>query len=289
MTRRYTAPSKKSAFGTRNDPVEIHSNTSEEIIDLTVESDEDCASVVIVSEVRMPSTTSTTEQSQDSVPVTAYRKIYGKSGLADALRLSAKPSIFRETAASNVTSSRAPVSTASDIRDLAWSPLGSLIATADSRILRVWNSGRTDIRASTELKPPASELAAASKNSRTSARLHLTGTERVVWNPAKEAELASVGNDACLRFWDVRTRGQVTGSVKIDPESSGLSLAWRPERAGADEVVVLTKVRQQPATSDCFRSPANAFRTIAFTLSREDSFRASLPPNLASMSITPLL
>jgi len=59
----------------------------------------------------------------------------------------------------------------------------------------------------------------------------------VAWNPAREAELASVGSDGTVRFWDVRTKGQCVGEVKVGGE--GFSMAWRK---GGEELVVGRKV-----------------------------------------------
>ena len=157
-------------------------------------------------------------------------------------------------------------SSSSGIRTLAWSPLGSLIATADVRTLRVWNPERNGVKYSTELKPPlpssvstiggastavggvsvstgvgisgAATGPAAGRTTKPSpAPAHLPGTERVAWNPSKEAELASVGSDGIVRFWDVRNRGGLVGEVKVGGE--GFSLAWRP---GGEEVVAGRKV-----------------------------------------------
>jgi len=142
--------------------------------------------------------------------------------------------------------SSSPAAT-SQIRTLAWSPLGNLIATADARTLRVWNPERPGVRFSTELKPPASSTQAAAATVTTgtggkppppqNAPAHLTGTERVAWNSAREAELASVGSDGTVRFWDVRTKGQCVGEVKVGGE--GFSMAWRK---GGEEMVVGRKV-----------------------------------------------
>lgn len=63
----------------------------------------------------------------------------------------------------------------------------------------------------------------------------------MAWNPAKEAELASVGSDGVARFWDVRNRGMCVGEVKIGGE--GFSMSWRPD---GEELVIGRKVFHVP-------------------------------------------
>lgn len=65
----------------------------------------------------------------------------------------------------------------------------------------------------------------------------LVGTEKVAWRPTREAELASVGSDGIVRFWDVRARGACVGEVKIGGE--GYDMCWRPD---GEEIVVSRKV-----------------------------------------------
>lgn len=183
-----------------------------------------------------------------SVP--PHRRPLPKTLLPSALSTS-KTLIYSDTSLSQPTSSsrhHAPVSasstsTGAQLRSIAWSPLGNLIATADARILRVWNPEKTAVKFSTELKlapgQGGSAPVTASRHSAGSSAGHLAGTERVAWNPAREAELASVGNDGMLRFWDVRARGGLAGDVKVGGE--GFSLAWRPGSNAGNEVVVGTK------------------------------------------------
>lgn len=187
----------------------------------------------------------------DLTPITAAHKWRSKTALTEGFQL-AKTQVFRDTSLTSSTTTTTSRTTASpaaaaaaDIRAIAWSPLGSLIASADSRLLRVWNSGRPELRMSTELKPPINEPSSATAKGRpVGSRLHLTGTEKIVWNPWREAELCSVGNDGIVRLWDVRTRGQMIGGVKIDGE--GHALAWRPQWAGGDDILVGTKVSPAP-------------------------------------------
>lgn len=94
----------------------------------------------------------------------------------------------------------------------------------------------------------------------------MAGTERVAWNPEREAELASVGQDGIVRFWDVRARGACVGEVKVGGE--GFSLAWRP---GGEELVVGRKddilvpvERRVCAAGTQWRQPVQT-NQIAFT------------------------
>ncbi|KAF2089069.1 WD40 repeat-like protein [Saccharata proteae CBS 121410] len=95
------------------------------------------------------------------------------------------------------------------LRTLAWNPLGTLIATgAGDRTLRIWNPEKTNVKNSTEL------------------RGHQGAVERVAWNPAREAELASCGVDGTVRLWDVRSKNSV-GEIKVAGEA--FTLAWKPD------------------------------------------------------------
>ncbi|KAJ9668608.1 hypothetical protein H2201_001250 [Coniosporium apollinis] len=102
-----------------------------------------------------------------------------------------------------------------NIRTLAWNPLGTLVATgAGDRTLRIWNPEKNQVKNSTEL------------------RGHAGAVERVAWNPVMEAELASVGSDGIVRFWDVRQRSEIG---RVDVRGEGFTLAWKPD--GAELVV----------------------------------------------------
>ncbi|KAF4767829.1 hypothetical protein HAV15_002903 [Penicillium sp. str.  len=75
------------------------------------------------------------------------------------------------------------------IRTLAWNPTGQLIATGSAdRTLRIWNPERPHVRYSTEL------------------RGHTAGIEKALFNPVRDAELASCSADGTVRFWDVRSK-----------------------------------------------------------------------------------
>ncbi len=86
------------------------------------------------------------------------------------------------------------------------------------------------------------------KNS-TELRGHSGAIERVAWNPAKEAELASVSSDGTCKFWDVRSK-TCTATVQLGGE--GLTIAW----AGDGSVVLVgRKVRTHFFTTS-YRSVA---------------------------------
>ena len=148
-------------------------------------------------------------------------------------------------------SSSASSSGAATTRSLAFSPLGTLLAAADARAIRVWNPERAGAKYSTELKLPSSATAAAATTAAAaipsrpragaaaSGPSGVAGTERVAWNPVHEAELSSVGSDGSVRVWDVRARAgeALVGTVKVGGE--GFSMAWHP---AGDELVVGRKV-----------------------------------------------
>lgn len=95
------------------------------------------------------------------------------------------------------------------IRCLAWNPLGTLIATGSvDRTLRVWNPDRSNVRYSTDLKG------------------HEAGIEKVAFNPAKDAELASVSSDGVLKIWDVRSKTCVN---EVKTLGSCVSMVWHPD------------------------------------------------------------
>ena len=92
------------------------------------------------------------------------------------------------------------------IRTLAWNPTGQLIATGSAdRTLRIWNPDRPDARYSTEL------------------RGHSAGVEKVLFNPVRDAELASCSADGTVRFWDVRANACVS---RLDVGGEAFSLSW---------------------------------------------------------------
>ncbi|KAJ6048580.1 uncharacterized protein N7446_011263 [Penicillium canescens] len=92
------------------------------------------------------------------------------------------------------------------IRTLAWNPTGQLIATGSAdRTLRIWNPERANVRYSTEL------------------RGHTAGIEKVLFNPVRDAELASCSTDGTVRFWDVRSKTCVS---KLDVGGEAFTLSW---------------------------------------------------------------
>jgi THO complex subunit 3 len=92
------------------------------------------------------------------------------------------------------------------IRTLAWNPTGQLIATGSAdRTLRIWNPERPAIKYSTEL------------------RGHSAGVEKVLFNPVRDAELASCSTDGTVRFWDVRSKTCVS---RLDVGGEAFTLSW---------------------------------------------------------------
>ncbi|KAJ5983790.1 hypothetical protein N7481_005889, partial [Penicillium waksmanii] len=92
------------------------------------------------------------------------------------------------------------------IRTLAWNPTGQLIATGSAdRTLRIWNPERPAPRYSTEL------------------RGHSAGIEKVLFNPVRDAELASCSTDGTVRFWDVRSKTCVS---RLDVGGEAFTLSW---------------------------------------------------------------
>ncbi|KAJ5762373.1 uncharacterized protein N7511_005755 [Penicillium nucicola] len=107
------------------------------------------------------------------------------------------------------------------IRTLAWNPTGQLIATGSAdRTLRIWNPERPNVRYSTEL------------------RGHTAGIEKVLFNPVRDAELASCSTDGTVRFWDVRSKTCVS---KLDVGGEAFTLSWS---ADGTTMIVGTKVNR---------------------------------------------
>lgn len=92
------------------------------------------------------------------------------------------------------------------LRTLAWNPTGQLIATGSAdRTLRIWNPERPAIKYSTEL------------------RGHSAPVEKVLFNPVRDAELASCSTDGTVRFWDVRSKTCVS---RLDVGGEAFTLSW---------------------------------------------------------------
>ncbi|KAF2156041.1 WD40 repeat-like protein [Myriangium duriaei CBS 260.36] len=138
-----------------------------------------------------------------------------KEYLPSAFR-SIKPVLFSETAR--------PSTLAPSIRHIAWSPLGSCLASTSGATIRIWNPEKPTVKASQEL------------------RGHVGAVERVAWRPGREAELASTGVDGTVRLWDVRVgaagQGKSTCVAEVKAGQHGLFLTWSPD---GTEVVVGTR------------------------------------------------
>ncbi|KAL4787253.1 WD40-repeat-containing domain protein [Aspergillus varians] len=92
------------------------------------------------------------------------------------------------------------------IRSIAWNPTGQLIATGSAdRTLRIWNPERSQPRYSTEL------------------RGHTAGIEKVLFNPARDSELASCSSDGTVRIWDVRSKACVS---RLEVGAEAFTLSW---------------------------------------------------------------
>lgn len=108
------------------------------------------------------------------------------------------------------------------LRTLAWNPTGQLIATGSAdRTLRIWNPERPAIKYSTEL------------------RGHSAAVEKVLFNPIRDAELASCSADGTVRFWDVRSKTCVS---RLDVGGEAFTLSWS---ADGSTMVVGRKVSHE--------------------------------------------
>ena len=118
------------------------------------------------------------------------------------------------------------------IRTLAWNPTGQLIATGSAdRTLRIWNPERPNVRYSTEL------------------RGHTAGIEKALFNPVRDAELASCSADGTVRFWDVRSKTCVS---RLDVGGEAFTLSWS---ADGSTMIVGKKVIIQHCDSADLISP----------------------------------
>ena len=98
-------------------------------------------------------------------------------------------------------------------RTLSWNNTGTLLATgATDKIIRIWNAERTSTSAGAGRATPQAEL-----------KGHTLEVQKVAFNPIRENELASCSRDGSLRFWDTRTKTQVS---KLDIGGDVFSIAW---------------------------------------------------------------
>ncbi|KAI8961746.1 WD40 repeat-like protein [Daldinia sp. FL1419] len=150
-----------------------------------------------------------------------------------------KPTIYHDPAVNK---------TPNNIRTIAWSPLGTYIATGClDKTLRVCtyfvpislfgdlrcslrNADKPNVRQSTELKG------------------HTASIEKVAFNPAKELELCSVSSDGVVRFWDVKSK-QVLNEVKGLGETFTLAWAPRGECVIEDMLFVISPTQSTPISS----------------------------------------
>lgn len=165
-------------------------------------------------------------------PVAPLPKLIRKSDFASDFKK------FKITPLNDVTpQTRHTLSSQHQIRTLAWSPLGTLIAVGSGdAALRVWNPERPEPKYSTPLTG------------------HTGAIDRVAFNPVKLAELASCSADGTVKIWDIRTKNP-TRELKLNDPC--FSLAWHPLGEG---LLVGRKVVHNAPNS-----------TIAYDLRTKDS------------------
>jgi WD40 repeat protein len=104
------------------------------------------------------------------------------------------------------------------LRTLAWSPLGTQIVTAHmSKPIKIWDAEKS--------RAPIAEFVLRGEKA-----------DKVLFHPLGEPEIASIGADGMVRFFDVRSK-TATGEVKVGAEA--FTLAWSPD---GNELVVGKKV-----------------------------------------------
>lgn len=137
-----------------------------------------------------------------------------------------KPVVFSENAR--------PSTIPPHIRHLAWSSTGAALATTSGSKVRIWNPDRPNVKSSQELLG------------------HVGSVEKLVWNPTREGEIATTGNDGTVKLWDVRVgpgaHNKAVPVKEIALGDGGLFLAWSPTGqhlvAGRrDDVIVPIDVR----------------------------------------------
>ncbi|KAL4811224.1 WD40-repeat-containing domain protein [Aspergillus unguis] len=136
------------------------------------------------------------------------------------------------------------------IRTIAWNPTGQLIATGShDRTLRIWNPERSQSRYSTEL------------------RGHTGGIEKVLFNPARDSELASCSSDGTVRIWDVRSKTCVS---RLEVGNEAFTLSWSADGkvliAGRKDDTLIPISLESPSSPSLLNGDTSAKSTIYKTL-----------------------
>ncbi|RMY97577.1 hypothetical protein D0862_07995 [Hortaea werneckii] len=157
-----------------------------------------------------------------------------------------KPTLFSESSAP--PSSRYSQPLVQKIADISWSPTGSSIATCTSSNIRVWNSGRPNVKSSTEIRNAHPRDGGEWGRSGVSG----DGVEKVAFSPREEGVLASLGADGMVRLWDLRTPNKAipVGDCKVTKQ--GGVLVWHPE---GHQILVTVKSSNEVHQIDVRRLP----------------------------------
>ncbi|RMY03549.1 hypothetical protein D0868_07402 [Hortaea werneckii] len=171
-----------------------------------------------------------------------------------------KPTLFSESSAP--PSSRYSQPLVQKIADISWSPTGSSIATCTSSNIRVWNSGRPNVKSSTEIRNAHPRDGGEWGRSGVSG----DGVEKVVFSPRDEGVLASLGADGMVRLWDLKTPNKAipVGDCKV-PKQGGV-LVWHPE---GHQILVTVKSSNEIHQIDVRRFPtatSDPLQPVRFTL-----------------------
>ena len=161
-----------------------------------------------------------------------------KKAFADAItnpKSPIRPVLFSESLGK-------PSSLAPNIRSIAWSPTGSMVATCTAAQIRIWNPERASVKLSTDIRNGHNPLFTSVPGTKEGAA---STVEKVSFCPSMDNVLASIGNDGGVRLWDVRLPTGAAGTVGKGTQladcklgDSGLSLVWHPE---GREMVISTK------------------------------------------------
>ncbi|KAJ5107882.1 hypothetical protein N7456_004557 [Penicillium angulare] len=155
------------------------------------------------------------------------------------------------------------------LRTLAWNPAGQLIATGSAdRTLRIWNPERASVRYSTEL------------------RGHSGAVEQVLFNPVRDAELASCSSDGTVRFWDVRSKTCVS---RLDVGGEAFTLSWSADGSNMlvgrkDDTLIPVSV-QSPSTPTLLSNGAGPLNgsTVDLASKPDSSIYTALPSHPQSV------